>query len=122
MKTNKPKFHRATLEARILSLIEGAFSLMLEKQGGLDSARFNVVAFELWRDCDGGLFVNQPWRMAREVSLPEVLTAARGRWEVYKVNYEPRARVRDIHEPYDAGDYLVELHAGHAFLQIELVH
>jgi hypothetical protein len=59
-------------------------------------ARFDVVAFELWGNSREGFDCNNAWHIARGVELNEVLEAARGRWEVFKANYLPKARVCDI--------------------------
>lgn len=67
-----------------------------------------VKAFELWRD-DMGWSTNDAWYLARNASLSEVLSIARGRWEVFKVNYAPRARVADIADiGYESGEYSLE--------------
>jgi len=69
---------------------------------------FTVFAHELWRD-DMGWSANGAWYLARNASLSEVLSIARGRWEVFKVNYSPRARVSDIADiGYESGKYSLE--------------
>jgi hypothetical protein len=60
------------------------------------SARFNVVAFELWGNAREGFDCNNAWKIARDARLAEVLEACRARWEIFKVNYLPKARVCDI--------------------------
>jgi hypothetical protein len=57
--------------------------------------KFDVIAHELWRDC-GSWSVNDSWRLGGDCSVPEVLTHARGRFEVFKVNYCSKARVSAI--------------------------
>ena len=59
-------------------------------------ARFNVVAHELWGNSQEGFSTNASWYLATNADLSQVLEAARGRWEVFKVNYLPKARVGDI--------------------------
>ena len=59
-------------------------------------ARFNVVAHELWGNSQEGFEVNSSWYIATNADLSQVLEAARGRWEVFKLNYLPKARVSDI--------------------------
>ena len=59
-------------------------------------ARFDVVAFELWGNSRDGFDCNNAWKIARGVELNEALEAARARWEIFKVNYLPKARVSDI--------------------------
>ena len=60
------------------------------------AATFDLYGCELWRDDSGGWSFNDAFRMARGVDLAEALKTARGRWEVFKVNYSPRALVREI--------------------------
>jgi hypothetical protein len=59
-------------------------------------ARFNVVAHELWGNSQEGFSTNSSWYIATNADLSQVLEAARGRWEVFKLNYLPKARVSDI--------------------------
>jgi hypothetical protein len=59
-------------------------------------ARFNVVAHELWGNSHDGLETNSSWYLATNADLSQVLEAARARWEIFKVNYLPKARVGDI--------------------------
>jgi hypothetical protein len=59
-------------------------------------ARFNVVAHELWGNSQEGFETNSSWYIATNADLSQVLEAARGRWEVFKLNYLPKARVSDI--------------------------
>lgn len=60
------------------------------------NARFEVVAFELWGEPEGGYSTNNAWHIARNADLAEVLESARARWEIFKVNYLPKARVCDL--------------------------
>jgi hypothetical protein len=57
---------------------------------------FSVIAYELWGNRRDGLEVNSLWYMRRNADLPTLLECARGRWEVFKVNYMPKARVSDL--------------------------
>lgn len=77
-----------TLEKHILSLLSDA----------PEGARYDVYAFELWREPEGGWSVNSGWRMASRCTVEEILPHARGRWGIFKVNYAPRARVQDIED------------------------
>jgi len=61
----------------------------------LDGRKFSVLAYELWM-YDGSWSVNDCWTIARDVDVEEVLKAARSRWEIFKVNYQPGAKVKDI--------------------------
>ena len=60
------------------------------------AARWDVVAFELWGNPRDGFDCNNSWKIARDVEMESALSAARARWEVFKVNYLPKARVADI--------------------------
>ena len=61
-----------------------------------DDARFDVVAHELWGNSQEGYSTNSSWFITTNADLSQVLEAARGRWEVFKLNYLPKARVGDI--------------------------
>ena len=61
-------------------------------------ARFNVIAFELWGEPEGGYSTNNAWHIAMNADAEQVLEAARARWEIFKVNYMPKARVCDIED------------------------
>lgn len=69
----------------------------MEKAFGenLTEKKFSVVAYELWM-YDEGWSTNGCWCLVDDAGLEEVLEAARNRWEVFKVNYAPKARVADI--------------------------
>jgi hypothetical protein len=56
----------------------------------------DVIAYTLDREPEGGLSVNDSWRMKRDATLAETLEILRARWEVFKLNYAPRARVSDL--------------------------
>lgn len=65
--------------------------------------RFDVVAHELWGNSQEGFSTNSSWYIATNADLSQVLEAARGRWEVFKANYLPKARVGDISDSgYDS--------------------
>lgn len=92
MKTKPIRFETAILE-------------MLARFAGKTVA---VYAFELWRDPDGGWTVNDGWRMITG-SVQDILPAMRDRWEVFKVNYNPRARVSDLQDvSWGEGSALIE--------------
>jgi hypothetical protein len=70
------------------------------------NSTFRVQALELFHDGEGWS-VNNGFIIANNASLETVLESARGRWEVFKVNYFPKARVRDItdfgdSDPFDS--------------------
>ena len=69
---------------------------LIAETNATNETRFDVVAFELWGSAREGFDCNNAWHIARGVELNEALEAARGRWEVFKVNYFFKARVGDI--------------------------
>jgi hypothetical protein len=70
-------------------------NLILETNA-TNEARFDVIAHELWGNSREGFETNSSWFITKDADIEEALEAARGRWEVFKVNYLPKARVRDI--------------------------
>ena len=78
-----------TFENKIRNLINEATS---------PTSRFNVVAHELWGNKRDGFETNASWFITKDADLDETLEAARGRWEVFKVNYHSKARVSDIND------------------------
>lgn len=75
--------------------LEQTISAMLELAEFPEGSRFDVVGFELTHDGEGWS-VNQPFTMRADVEADEIPAIARGRWEIFKQNYMPRARVKDI--------------------------
>jgi len=69
---------------------------LITETNATSETRFNVVAHELWGNSSDGFETNTSWYIATNATLEEALEAARGRWEVFKVNYLPKARVSDI--------------------------
>ena len=59
------------------------------------SATFDVFGCELWKD-DGGWAFNDASRMATDTDLAGVQSIARSRWEIFRLNYSPKARVADV--------------------------
>lgn len=82
--------------------------------------RFRIMAHELWADGEGGLSSNDRFQIARDVPRDDVPEICRGRWEVFKINYCPKARVSDLSDiGYDPA-YGVNLEcAGLSFVDIE---
>ncbi len=76
------------LETKIRNLISEA--------NATNDSRYNVVAHELWGNSRDGFETNSSWYIKTNATLEEALEAARGRWEVFKLNYLPKARVGDI--------------------------
>lgn len=62
------------------------------------NARFDVIAFELWGNSREGFDTNTAWHLSMDADVDQVLRDARGRWEAFKVNYLPKARVADIED------------------------
>ena len=69
---------------------------LINETNATNEARFDVVAHELWGNSQEGYSTNSSWYIATNADLSQVLEAARGRWEVFKANYLPKARVCDI--------------------------
>ena len=62
------------------------------------SDTFDVIAHELLGNMSEGYDVNSSWYLLRDADISTVLESARGRWEVFKLNYHPKARVTDIND------------------------
>lgn len=77
---------RVTLETLVASLLSDFPADTL----------FHVKAFELWGNARDGFDCNDAWYIGRSVTRDDVPAIARGRWEVFKVNYLPKARVSDL--------------------------
>ena len=73
-----------SLEARAVDLLR-PFSLD-------PSTRYTLRAHALTHDGEGWSS-NDRFTIARDVDLSDALDAIRGRWEVFRTNYSPRARV-----------------------------
>jgi hypothetical protein len=69
---------------------------LITETNATNETRYNVVAHELWGNSREGFETNSSWYIKTNATLEEALEAARGRWEVFKVNYLPKARVGDI--------------------------
>lgn len=110
---NKSQYRKGTLEAKIESFLNEAFPNQNE------DTEFKAVAFELWREAEGGWSVNTPFVLRSAATKEELISAARGRWEAFKANYVSNARVSDLSdEGYDETIYL-EVN-GVSFLEITL--
>ena len=77
---------RKTLKTAILEILE-SFP---------PGTRWHVYALTLDGNRREGLEVNDAWCIAGNADAAEVIEAAAGRWEVFKINYHPSARVRDL--------------------------
>ena len=69
---------------------------LINETNATNESRFDIIAHELWGNSKDGLETNSSWFIATNADLSQVLEAARGRWEVFKANYLPKARVSDI--------------------------
>lgn len=87
----KPR--KNSLEAKILSLLS-EFP---------DDSEFTVIYHELQRDGEGWS-TNTSWRARDYATKKEVLEMARGRWEIFKLNYISSARVCDIKDDTSFGN------------------
>lgn len=71
---------------------------------------FDVIFHELWREPEGGWSVNDSWKAGRNLDRDEAITLIMHRWEIFKLNYLARARVRDLCDAGDSdGDCLLEV-------------
>jgi hypothetical protein len=86
-----------TLEKHIASLLSEA-----------PGATFDIMAHGLWRDSDGRWSSNDRWSLVHKASLPYTLAILRERWEIFKANYAPRARVKDITDIGEGNYYSLE--------------
>lgn len=57
---------------------------------------FNIQFHELWREAEGGWSVNDSWTPYKDATREETIGHLRHRWQVFKANYLPKARVRDL--------------------------
>jgi hypothetical protein len=69
---------------------------LINETNATEETRFNVIAHELCGNSQEGYSTNSSWYIATNADIAQVLEATRGRWEVFKVNYLPKARVSDI--------------------------
>jgi hypothetical protein len=100
---------RQTLETRIASMLAEYDS----------TTTFNVIAHELWGNRREGFETNTSWYLTKNADLAQVLDAARGRWEVFKINYLPDARVRDLEDDSCGAGISIHLSVnGTPFLEI----
>lgn len=76
--------------------LETKIRKLINETNATNDTRFDVVAHELWGNSREGFETNSSWYIATNADLSQVLKAARGRWEVFKLNYLPKARVSDI--------------------------
>jgi hypothetical protein len=71
---------------------------ILKTLGDIDPlATYDITAHSLTRDWSGWSS-NDRFRIATKVDLDRAVEVARGRWEVFKVNYNRKARVMDVED------------------------
>ena len=58
---------------------------------------FKVIAFELTHDGESWS-VNTPFCIGDNLDRTETISRLRSRWEIFKANYNSKARVRDIQD------------------------
>lgn len=99
-----------TLEKRIAQLLaEAEFP---------EGTTFKVLGCELTREEDGWSFNDYVW-LASEADTETLLMKARDRWEVYKANYDARARVKDLDHMGEVYGDTVYINCDHnSFLEI----
>jgi hypothetical protein len=71
---------------------------LITETNATNDSRFNVVAHELWGNSEEGFSTNSSWYIATNADIETVLESARARWEIFKLNYLPKARVGDIQD------------------------
>jgi hypothetical protein len=71
---------------------------LITETNATNETRFDVVAFELWGNSREGFETNSSWYIATNADIEQVLESARARWEIFKLNYVPKARVGDIQD------------------------
>jgi hypothetical protein len=85
----------------------------------LNGKTLSAYAYELWGNSRDGYEVNDLWRILKDGDLDDLLTTARGRWEVFKVNYSPRATVKGLSFDGDESTVYIESD-GIPFLELRL--
>ena len=91
-----PKYRKNSLEARIDHILP-------------EFPSYDVIAHELMGDGDGGWCVNDSWKMGRGCDREEAIEHLKNRWEIFKLNYHPRARVKDLDNVGDEYGALLEV-------------
>jgi hypothetical protein len=82
---------------------------LIAETNATNETRFNVVAHELWGNSSDGFEINSSWYIKTNADIEQVLESARGRWEVFKLNYLPKARVCDISDIGFDGNLSLEI-------------
>lgn len=74
---------KSTLEAKLDSLLPAWEA-------------FDIQFHGLLREAEGGWSVNDSWTAYRGCDRQEAISHLRHRWEIFKLNYLPKARVKDL--------------------------
>lgn len=82
---------------------------LISETNATNDSRFDVVAFELWGNSREGYSTNSSWYIATNADIETVLESARARWEIFKLNYLPKARVSDIQDTGYSDDLSLEV-------------
>lgn len=90
------KYRKGSIEAKLDQLLP-------------DWQTFRVVFHELWREPEGGWSVNDSWCVNRAADRETAIADVVSRWRIFKVNYLPTARVRDIEDAGCDEDCLLEV-------------
>lgn len=69
---------------------------------------FRIQFHELWR-YDGSWSVNDSWTPRESADRQETISLLRSRWEIFKLNYLPKARVKDLVNIGDRDDCMLEV-------------
>lgn len=70
---------------------------------------FELIAFELTHDGESWS-VNTPFCIGSGLDRSELMSRLRSRWEIFKLNYMPKARVSDLEDiGCDAGEVQLEV-------------
>lgn len=85
----------------------------------LANKTFSIIAHELWGNAREGFQTNSSWYLARNADMADLLRIARGRWEVFKVNYSPRATIHGLSFDGDEQTIYVESE-GIPFLELRV--
>lgn len=85
------------------------FEQRLEQLLPKDWTSFDLTFHGLLREAEGGWSVNDSWRAYRDNDRAEAIRHLKGRWEIFKLNYHSKARVRDIVDVGDADTCLLEV-------------
>lgn len=78
--------------------LENKIRNLIEATEPNNESRFDVIAFELWGNSKDGFDCNDAWKIESNADIETVLESARARWEIFKVNYLPKACVKDIQD------------------------